>query len=361
MGGGKWYVTEALTQEQVEIVASLRDMWAAQTSRTTLLDREAAVHAARQLYRTIGLAEPKIVWCESPLGILLANPFFDWVTVEEAARTPQVPLDEPVLDWLTRRFDASVKDADWAPVRTLGRKISFATFEDLYQRVTGAQLKIGKQFLGVARFPERRWSSIRGDGRNVEFARLWSAARCVDDVRSALGVWGRALYEPDATPAMTPEQRARSIVAPMRSAMRAYTRVSGGKIDDSDATIAALLANEGEALMWRDETARRYGGTPHHLYMFSTNESARFEASDWTKGCFDHCLAALTGVSLDDDLMAWTRLRLHTHWSLLTPTRCLLSDAPSSIHPVTRDDGEIEYCNFAYRDGWVTSDVAWRA
>lgn len=96
---------------------------------------------------------------------------------------------------------------------------------------------------------ERRWSSIRGDGRNVEFARLWSAARCVDDVRSALGVWGRALYEPDATPALTPEQRARSIVTPMRSAMRAYTLVSGGKIDDRTAPrIAPLVRTAGGPL-----------------------------------------------------------------------------------------------------------------
>ena len=150
---------ETLSEKQIATVIGLRKTWSELPLRTDPLDRGAAEAAVKQFYCGMKLAEPRIVWCDSPLGILLADTYSESQLISRAGDRCPVPLDEPVLDWLTRRFESSLTEAEWAPVRLLGRQLSYAALQSVFEFVTGSPLVAGKQLLGLTRFSDDRWSS----------------------------------------------------------------------------------------------------------------------------------------------------------------------------------------------------------
>ena len=65
--------TATLTAEHHQVIADIRDRLMAAGLSTERADRAAAEAAVREVYRTAGIAEPRIViWMDSPLGGLLA-------------------------------------------------------------------------------------------------------------------------------------------------------------------------------------------------------------------------------------------------------------------------------------------------
>jgi hypothetical protein len=344
------------SEAQTESITKLRAIWAALPSCTDPLDHAAAERAVLDLYRGMGMSAPRIVWCASPLGILLADICAESQLVRRAGDTVPVPVDESPIDWLTHKFETNLDAAEWAPCRTLGVDLPLKTLQDLYEQVTGNPLKIGKQVLGVSRFPKARWSSQSRGRHNAELYRVWGPAARVDDVRSALATWGKHIVGDKRETPMTTEHHLRSVIGPVRQALQSASRFLGETVPSDDRAVSEFLDALGDQLILLNDIHQKYMGTPHHLYMLDDYRSARFAASDWTKGCFEHGLATLTGRTLDHDLFALTRLRLASHWHLLAPDRCWLSERPERIMPVIDEDGITRHCEFTYRDGWTTSE-----
>ena len=162
---------ESLTAEQDARLPAIADEWTKIGLCTDPADRSAAEMAIRDMYRLANLADPKIVWCGSPLSLALTGASVRDSVGASVGASVRASVEDSVRDSVWASVGASVR----ASVRDSVRASVRASVWDSVRESVWASVRASVEDSVWDSVEDSVWDSVADNVRDSVWASVWNS------------------------------------------------------------------------------------------------------------------------------------------------------------------------------------------